>query len=42
MHTRAIFILEQKRGKQANSERDRERECASEGALRKDGTRRPS
>jgi hypothetical protein len=38
MHTRVIFILEQKEGEQANSKRDRERECASVGALQKEGS----
>jgi hypothetical protein len=42
MHTRAIFILERKEGEQVNSERDRERECASVGALRKEETWRMS
>ncbi len=36
MHSRSIFILERKEGKQANNERDRERESASVGALQKD------
>jgi hypothetical protein len=42
MHTRSIFILEQKEGETGKYERDRERECASVGALRKEGTWRLS
>ncbi len=38
MHTHAIFILEWKEGETGKQrERDRERECASVGALRKEG-----
>ncbi len=38
MHTRAIFILEQKEGETGKQrERDRERECACVGALQKEG-----
>jgi hypothetical protein len=41
--TLALFLYTNgKKGKQADSERDRERECASVGALQKDGCWRPS
>jgi hypothetical protein len=41
--TLALFLYANgKKGKQANSERDRERESASMGALQKDGPWRPS
>jgi hypothetical protein len=41
--TLALYLYSNgKKGKQASSERDRERECASVGALRKEGTWRLS
>ena len=41
--THMLFLYANgKKGKQANSERDRERVCVRERALRKDGRWRPS
>ncbi len=41
--TLALYLYSNgKKGKQANSRRDRERECASVGALRKEGSWRLS
>ncbi len=41
--TLALFLCANgKKGKQANNERDRERECTRERAVRKDGRCRPS
>ncbi len=42
MHTCVILIRKRKEGETGKSERDRERESASVGALQKDGRWRPS